>query len=521
MSVHVSGFAPELSRRGGGMMWCDKLTSVLFIDRSFDEFSHLLTAGENEANPKSIEDGKVLQSVFSHEQDHLRRQFATSAGLIQLQLASRLVALCQSMCHEAAKAALDFPFPLVSNQLARKAIQYAMTVDSPLEILQQWTKFSEPEQHAIHAISTSLLMQCLEGEQRASMPLRAQLALAEFALISLNIENGKLPYTSSAAETLDYPEATGFWEGSWPGTKHLFEQSAMAYEMSFLTLLGGSTTPWQARLELEQDYNAVLHAWFGRYPKRYHTHGERRESDLFQNYYRALPVEFYAAVDLAWSIPWSPTGLIIPSAADGQDTSFNWTDVQPGWRLFRSFCVLSDIEDKFTPITSDQRENVFAETQQMICNANNWPKPESVVRDWLSCTNSGAWRETFLGHFDEPSVNTGIAVMNSYLQKPFDVVLNNVDWGEIIKSRFQVWVTSEKDGQSMRAVAEGKGPARAMASYYLYRGSLDLLFGTSGISALRQSELQLAVKSLNSYFSKKPEWDSDYFLSEASVAFAI
>jgi hypothetical protein len=90
-----------------------------------------------------------------------------------------------------------------------------------------------------------------------------------------------------------------------------------------------------------------------------------------------------------------------------------------------------------------------------------------------------------------------------------------VNWDELFKSRFTVWMTNEGDtGRELRVVTEDGGGELTKISYFLLQGVKYFLLGTGklqGLNTQNKSELINCIEGFL-YFEG---WDSDYFQENA------
>lgn len=89
---------------------------------------------------------------------------------------------------------------------------------------------------------------------------------------------------------------------------------------------------------------------------------------------QVLPVECYAAADLALWPPLGPAGPVGAAA---------WRDVQPGHRFLRALEVISDLVPDRTPTANLAAESErLRDVQGVVCSALGWPTPTRVAAAW-------------------------------------------------------------------------------------------------------------------------------------------
>jgi len=152
---------------------------------------------------------------------------------------------------------------------------------------------------------------------------------------------------------------------------------SIIHELCWRSRLGGEIDGWGELVAGDQRYKRILILWHSVFPdSMYFDQGEMRPTDLITDAYRMYPVEFYALLDLALWIPFTPRGFRTPRRP------IRWEDVQPGHRFQRAVALWKESGRRLTPISSDERERCFDETQEWVAERMGWESPRGLAIEW-------------------------------------------------------------------------------------------------------------------------------------------
>ncbi len=491
------------------MMWCDETASVIYTQLSQREVGEKFRAEEiqrvlqnaatvmsrKQAFARVPEAVKDYHSVLSHELDHLRRQFATSSGFLRLHLQSLLVSACQELIVSCQLGNIDIPFPLMERWNLRKTRPELFT--DCLTLLSRWGEEIRSISAAIKALVASAGVWGLEGG--TSLQDRT---LADAAMWLVVRGENFAPIGAGRRDCL--PEID-----EWLGATQLYEHMGMLQELSCRTQLGGDMAEWRVLVEADIRYSTIMRLWHQFFPEGMpNGKASMRPGDVITDIYRAYPVEFYAALDLSLWIPLGPYGLA------GSGRVMCWEDVQPGHRFLTALSALKNSGWSLTPVTSDDRERRFDETQRWLAERLGWRSPQELAVEWHDYLARGQWYDDgfIIGCRESPVMRMATTILGRRIQNAFDVVCSNVRWPDGDSPRFAVWMTDEGDrGCRMHALVDNQAGDLTRDSYYLFRGCQVLLFGeTSYIDRLDIEHRKEAINVLSRDLACE-SWDEEYF----------
>ncbi len=464
---------PLFTRRRGIHMHCDKVQPALYFPGSREELTERLSpqrmqealaaagpgATRREVFAHLDDDSRVLHAVMQHEMDHLRRQFSTPAGLLQWAGHSVLTTCAVQLLAEFQRQGIRPERSLMGT--VAKTCAPCPEFSGTVEVIRFLSSAAPLERAAVQVECVSHFMAGMDGDFGGKdEALQRHLVLSEAGLLFLDAwVSDRASYQLSAAGMAT--EQNQWEEGPWVGARHLLEGFAIQEEASHLARLGGDGTPY-AKLIVEQiEYRLLLGAWHRKFPSLEHSRsGNLRKDDLMLETWRILPVEAYAAADLALWVPFGPEGL------KTQGQPLQWLDVQPGWRFSAAMAVLENMGGRHTGLDSPDREQVFEKTQADICKALDWTPPRELAAEWRNYFATGVWHERglFLGNEHAFAPKVAAMVLEKREVSPFDVVLNNLPWATMPDLRFPLWVTDEPDGRQVNRTQDTPAAHAAYAS---------------------------------------------------------
>lgn len=477
---------PFFARERQAMMSCEKSAPILYYHGSKTELIERLspdvlkraligsdeTAKRSEILGKIPEEWRITQAVFNHELDHLRRQFGTSAGLLQWAGASCLTAYAGYLLETLLRLGLTIDRNLMDVAMKQLGSRADLKFASTAMVLDRLAEGDRLESIYLSVAAVSEFLRSVEGEFRSLTGIEG-LYLAEAGLILLNTwVEGKGAYSLSAGVSFEHEQS---WDvgGPWIGAKHLFEGFAIQEEADSLARLGCAATPYARVLTGQLEYRLLLMAWHGRFPNLDCTRtGNVRKGDKILETWRILPVEAYAAADLALWMPFGSTGIV------SRNRHLQWNDVHPGWRFSAAMSALAEIGFEGVGVGADDRCEVFVSTQKRICDHLDWPYPDRLAEDWQGHFVSGSWsvRGLMLGNDRTPAVKIAQRVLEVRRNRPFDCVVNNVDWNDV-DLHFPLWMTMENRRRQMHRMAATAEADEAYAATLQWHALKRMLFG--------------------------------------------
>ena len=518
----LSRLKPQPGRWRPGLMYCDQATCLLYANLRFDEVVRQLNLADLQDSLNSApdqlsrreaflhvdQDVKEFNASFAHEQDHLRRQFGTSAGLLCAHLHSRLVYVFFELMTAAATRGDPFPFPLLGR--VQRSSAFGEAAGDCKRLFEFHQSEMETNQAALLGLGFSALIDAIENGTKPHSR-----ALAEFAAAALGGDRVFVPQEFIDQEQVRFPEGI-------LSARHLYEHMAMLDELRWLTLLGGSLGNWEKLLTSSTDYHQLMAVWSKFFPDHEHSQvGTIPEGDLITDVNRMYSVEFYAILDLALWPPFTPAGF-------ASEFDITWSDLQPGERMLRAILAFHSSGVEQTPVTSPQRDERFLQVQDAVCGALHWPTPMTLARRWLDYLSGEQWFDDcfLVGQKNEPSIEIARGVLRERLRRPFSVVLNNLSWGDVATARFMLWMTAEENGtRAIHSISPAEPARAARQSFLAIRGAESMLFGTSNrhqdtILSLKPEFRRETIKAIDAACSGD-RWDSEYFTENAEEYFSL
>jgi len=487
---------PQAGRDRAALMSCDQLASVLHLnlprselrDRfAIHELQDALHASAQDASRaeafRSVaEPVKDYFATINHELDHLRRQFSTSCGLLNLYLHSQLVASSQQMALEAQKQEDEFPFPLLG-RFARSPWLDSV-IKLPPDFYKRCQELAPISAMALWALGNAAAIRGLEVGSTIHGRVLSDMAFF------IPFEEKRFSPIGIVQPPIE-PEID-----EWLGAQHLLEHMAMVEELSCRTKIGGAMTEWTRLLSEDNRYRKIMQLWFHFFPNSHVLdQGVMRPGDRITDVYRICPIEFYAILDLALWPPFTSRGFF------RKNGSVRWEDIQPGHRFLRGMGVMRDARTRLTPFTADDREGRFDEVQRFIAAELGWETPENLAAAWYDyllserLCNDGL----FVGHKDDTVFRIARTMLGHRIKSPFNTVCNNLSQDQTQEIKFAVWITNDGTGGHQMQLAKESDDAFATRNrYLLFRGCEMLLFGESPrFESLEEGHRRLAVEIMN------------------------
>ncbi|MFO0847114.1 MAG: hypothetical protein U0871_00955 [Gemmataceae bacterium] len=242
------------------------------------------------------------------------------------------------------------------------------------------------------------------------------------------------------------------WGASPPGggltARHVLEMFAVLEQGNGLFRKGCAVDPVTRLLDtMSGEYSYLTDVWmaaFGVAGMEPITQPSRAADDLLFDWYRLFPFELYVAADLALWPPYLPDrgGLGEPGGP--------WADVSPAYRFVKTLAYYERVGVRPAPIPAARRNELFLELQAAVCRHYGWPTPAALAAAWSrALTTSLEAGRSYWGELDGPCLYrtaNAVRLLALRLERPCDLVLNNVDFDRHRIDRPPVWVFTEPDG---------------------------------------------------------------------------
>jgi hypothetical protein len=501
-------------------MMCDQATCTLYTAMSRQEVQTQFRISELQRAlsdaPPTISREMAFSAVprdaiacfatLHHEMDHLRRQFSNPCGLLALHLRSRLIEACQHLILEERNRGSEFPFPLLLK--FERADWLSHAISDPVRLVERWMAQNDQSRTVLTALATSAGIRGLEQGARVR-----DRVLTDAAMLRASGDGRFAPI--GFAHPYLQPEID-----ESIGSIHIYEHMALLHELCWRSRLGGEMQDWGELIEGDQRYRRILMLWHSFFPDAMHLdQGAMRLKDLITDVYRMYPVEFYALLDLALWIPFTPHGFRTTKRA------LRWEDIQPGHRFHRSIALLRDSGHPLTPITSEDREKRFDATQEWVADELDWERARNLANEWAEYLATEQWREDglFIGFEPNPVISIARKMLEHRRRSPFDTVCNNIAWQQDSEMRFATWITNEGSaGFGIGGLTDDPTFSATRDAYFLFHGCECLLFGESAdrcLMRLDEASRREAVTVIDNALSCEG-WDSAYFQSMTEPGWA-
>jgi hypothetical protein len=507
----------------GASMWFDPDTLGLHIFKSqqsilgIDAGNHLRSALADHPEPSATK-GEIFSGVpdaavdfnvtYRHEQDHLRRILCTSFGLLIHHLQSNDAGVLQrSFCGAMGDRALD-SFPVFDSADAIRLRKSLLNkgIEPFIEIL----KTESPQKYlALYCSRKALVRALVDGIPKDELSL----ALGGLLTIKTNRER-------PAELNMDAPEALILKtcleiQNSKLNGRSLLEFLATYQGLNTMMQQGGHGKIALATLAAGDEYNLIPRLWNGMFgDSGGFAEGSGSNDDFDLSAFRTLPLELFAAVDLALWIPAGPLGLC------SKRKELGWADLEPGIRFWRCMDLLK--QAGIGPSSIDCKDNVqrFRETQDALANHLGWPTVDELAQEWLAFFEESKMSGTFDGYFLEHPGDKRISLSTSLLrlrmEKPLAVVLNNSN--ALLEAGFSSWwIGAKEEPREIKPQWEGEEKYYAFKMFVLTK-MCSLLLSGEGAVRLSKENMQQALLGLNAYFGQRNRsWPQDEFMRMASV----
>lgn len=380
-------------------MECNPCNAMLYVGTSPAEFKRLLS-------DETSDSSKNLRARMGHERDHLFRHWSTSYGFFQDHLAALSGLAFRFAFTSAREHQRGFLFPLLNEPKQKRLLDGIGSVgrdtgDFFAEVKEFGLFYGRSDAHTKDCLMylghESLARALKDSISRKFFPLPFHtLALTDKRVFRSSSSGMQLAawmpefeidlYEHSSpwlARTLNESLVAGEPEKYLLGATHLMEFMAVVHEMGHCEILNPSRPSWHELLELKDkssmaliatdqyQYQLVWDYWEN-------TFGEDsflRESSIWFS----IPMELFAAVDLALWMPITPSGFRSPRG------NLTWLDIQPGWRFIKILRQLREIglTPSSHPNKLEDRNQRFRMIQAEICGALGWATVEEIATEWI------------------------------------------------------------------------------------------------------------------------------------------
>ncbi|MEM7479261.1 MAG: hypothetical protein AAF483_30115, partial [Planctomycetota bacterium] len=260
------------------------------------------------------------------------------------------------------------------------------------------------------------------------------------------------------------------------------------------------------------EYTSVGIFWNVNHRERFTGPKRIRDSDWISSIYASYPVEHYAAVDLALMPPFLPEGF-------SEHRVWNWADIEPGNRFDLASRWISDNVKNFTSLCSDDRESVFVETQNALCEAFDWPQTDFLTNAWAHHLGSEAWRRrnTFVTFKKDITIEFSELLLRQRSVSPLDFVINNFEPGFRKQVDFVGWITRETEGYQFTGTADDAS-SDALKCFFLQRAANAVVLGDPQFCQQTASQLKTSYNVL-AYQLFGADWDQSFLETEFNATF--
>jgi hypothetical protein len=417
------------------------------------------------------EDAKLFLAVRAHEQDHLRRLLSTTFGFLCDALRNQWITLASRLVADAVRTGREriAPFEL---PVAARRLSFA-------EALADCRRLSEDGLH---------LESLVRGHHDLLESLVDDSTPCEFASAMWALANGSVETARSLAKGINvhrglcaaYPMGDAKGRTLGLTARHVLEYFAIGEHANGLLRTGTDLGVVEDMVRGSgHEYATSKLAWYGVFPEREWpdvASQERHEDDLIIDWYRLFPFELSVAADLAL---WPP---FFPNEDLSLAGELTWADVHPGRRFVKVIGAMQELGITPTVIPAKRRNEVFLDVQARICNRLGWPTPEYLAGVWSKALLRHAQaRSALWPALDGPveyRVANALRLLQARLERPADLVLNNLDFQSLGMDGIPGWAFPEPGG-ALAIVPMSRLEERALVPLVMIEGTRLLSTGGS------------------------------------------
>lgn len=447
---------------------CDMFVPIVKWNTSLDKVNERLQAGRirqliRDSPPGTERSGilrhipdetKYYNAVVQHELDHLRRQLSTTYGFLQRWLVGELIALTPPILEVLKPAAPAIAFPVLPRFLRDRV--------TPAGRAAWRSEFARCAPHECAMWSAQSYLATLEALEHGHLR-GARSRWTGTLELPCYLRAGDSDCWPINVRSLDSPGVNRCPIGG----RHLFEHMAVLETANWCSLLlGGFDQAIDCfTSETVDDYSAIFGIGSRSHPVSSLGKDHVRDDDIISHCYAAFPVEHYALIDLALMVPFTSNGW-------HRKRVWDWDDIAPGRRYMRLVEALHEC-NRYTPFNEENRNEAFQSIQAWMSNRFDWPSVTELIGDWVEALEKGvpAAFQEFPG---DPAPKLALEYLRLKRDRPFDTVVNNINWGEQAQDQFLVWLTRESSGLTAC-------PLRGKADAHL---AFNILLALRGIDAV-------------------------------------
>lgn len=472
-----------VGRPNPGGMYCDPIFPVIGVRGKIGEVRDSLSSvvgairgstggSRREVFGRASEQARNVWAMLHHEQDHLRRQYSTSYGLmliyLQLELRWKAAGVLPTLTS-------DSPIPLT--EFGEK------NWNTAIELYEEYESMRAEEQQRVLCGSTVSAFDRLEGTWRSGGSINGSLCD-----LMLMIFAGEGCFGQGASYACCPPEQWILSESrGWPNTlggRTVLEFFAVLRQIDSESQMGLARNT-QGLFGGRDQYGAVFRL-FGQRTAGVFSDTVDRNNRAAGAIYNLFPLEFYALADLAlWPAFVPPISPLV-----GKEWVFN--DINPFWRLVKGVTIWERLGSPMTSINVDSAEKDFESFQLQICKEAGWVSPQQIAfywNQWFSFaaleSDDGTWNA-----FRSSTISHGREWMIRRNGNPLSMTLSDLDLGAENFNRFSVWVEMV-DGLATPQVVRDGGEM-VLKDYIEHMAVMKAILGRGIFSAL-DNEIKAGV----------------------------